>query len=397
MTIVFVSNFMSHHQLPLSQELMRQNVDGEYTFVALKPMDEERVSLGYDDMNVKYDFILRAYESKEQDQRARELINQADMVIWGSADYDYLAPRLDAGKLTFKYSERIFRNGKWRLFKPTNMAFFYRCFSQYANAPFYLLATGAYASSDFAFIHAFPRKALRWGYFPPLEKKPYTQLLQEKHRGSFEIIWCARMIALKHPESVLYMAQKLLRQGVNFHVTMVGNGELLEDIRAKVKEAELEAYISLPGSVPAHRVREYMDRARVLLFTSDAREGWGAVMNEGMNSACVPVVSHEIGSAPYLVTHQENGLIFESGNWDEMTRQVQSLIQDPEKVLEMSRAAYRTIQEQWNSEKAAENLLCLSRSLLAGKQVELPGEGPCSRAENMKPADVKRSIRRKRQ
>ena len=397
MKIVFVSNFMSHHQLPLSQELIRQNTDGQYTFVALKRMNAERISLGYDDMNVKYDFVLRAYESEEQDKQARELITQADAVIWGSADYDYLAPRLDAGKLTFRYSERIFRNGKWTLLKPANRAYFHRCFGQYAQAPFYLLAAGAYASSDYSFIHAFPRKALKWGYFPPLEKKAYTELLQEKQHGPFEIIWCARLIALKHPESVLYMARKLRQQKIDFHVTMVGNGELLEDIRAQAKKEGLDDYVSLPGSVPADRVRAYMDRAKVLLFTSDAGEGWGAVLNEGMNSACVPVVSHAIGSAPYLVKHQENGFIFESKNWNEMTERVQYLIQNPDAVNAMSRAAYQTIQEQWNAEKAAENLLRLCRALLdSGKEV-LPAEGPCSRAEDMKPSDVKKAIRRRKQ
>ena len=34
-----------------------------------------------------------------------------------------------------------------------------------------------------------------------------------------------------------------------------------------------------------------MEKADIFLFTSDRREGWGAVANEAMNSACALVVS----------------------------------------------------------------------------------------------------------
>jgi glycosyltransferase involved in cell wall biosynthesis len=56
-------------------------------------------------------------------------------------------------------------------------------------------------------------------------------------------------------------------------------------------------------------VRDHMEAADIFLFTSDFNEGWGAVLNESMNSACAVVASHAIGSVPFLLKDGENGFI----------------------------------------------------------------------------------------
>ena len=37
------------------------------------------------------------------------------------------------------------------------------------------------------------------------------------------------------------------------------------------------------------------------------QEGWGAVVNEAMNSGCAVVADHMIGAAPWLIRQGENG------------------------------------------------------------------------------------------
>ena len=62
MKIIYVSNFMNHHQLPFSMALLNQK-DIEYTFISLESIPEERLNMGYEDMNHKYSFVLCAYDS----------------------------------------------------------------------------------------------------------------------------------------------------------------------------------------------------------------------------------------------------------------------------------------------------------------------------------------------
>ena len=44
-----------------------------------------------------------------------------------------------------------------------------------------------------------------------------------------------------------------------------------------------------------------MEESEIYLVTSDRKEGWGAVVNEAMNSGCAVVADHMIGAAPWMI------------------------------------------------------------------------------------------------
>ena len=128
-------------------------------------------------------------------------------------------------------------------------------------------------------------------------------------------------------------------------------------------------------------VRSHMERADIFLFTSDFNEGWGAVLNESMNSGCAVVASHAIGSVPFLIRDGENGLIYQNGNQRQLEERVCRLLDDGEFRRKLAREAYRTISGEWNAECAAERLLLLAGTLMAKGKAQCPfGEGLCSRA-----------------
>ena len=118
----------------------------------------------------------------------------------------------------------------------------------------------------------------------------------------------------------------------------------------------------------------------MLLFTSDRQEGWGAVVNEAMNSGCAVVASHAAGSVPYLLRDGENGLIYRSGDVAMLARKIRYLLEKPDERIRMAQAAYETIVNTWNAEIAARRLVELVEGLLNGKTQPYP-EGPCSVAE----------------
>ena len=148
---------------------------------------------------------------------------------------------------------------------------------------------------------------------------------------------------------------------------------------------DLRECVTFPGSMPPDEVRHHMEQAGIYLFTSDRYEGWGAVLNESMNSGCAVVASHAIGAVPYLMKHKENGLIYKSGDVDGLYAHVKYLLDNPDEQERLGRAAYETITGLWNAEVAAQRVITLSEHLLAGeKYPDLFEEGPCSRAETVK-------------
>ena len=112
--VVFFSNYLNHHQLSFCEEMVRLT-DNNFYFVAQKAISEKRIAFGYQNITEKYPFVVKTYKSEAELKKAYELAIEADYVLFGSSNTDYLKQRLRNNQLTIKYSERMFRN-KMNLF-----------------------------------------------------------------------------------------------------------------------------------------------------------------------------------------------------------------------------------------------------------------------------------------
>ena len=261
----------------------------------------------------------------------------------------------------------------------------------------YLLCCSAFTAADYAKTNCFLHKAYKWGYFPKVNHySDIDGLLSQKKPAS--ILWAARFISWKHPEYVLEVARRLKAENYDFHIQMLGNGQLWGDIARKIHEQGLEEQVELVGAVPSDQVRAYMEAASIFMFTSDRNEGWGAVLNESMNSGCAVVADWAIGSVPFLIKDGENGLGYRSGDVDDLYEKVKYLLDHQAECHAMGRKAYETIAERWNAESAAQRFLALSGELLKGvRHPELYEDGPGSRAEILKDDWYRRSTNGGRQ
>ena len=162
------------------------------------------------------------------------------------------------------------------------------------------------------------------------------------------------------------LKDSLKEQGIPFHLEMIGGGELEPEVRRLRAEYGLEAEVDLPGFKEPVEVRKAMERAEIYLVTSDRKEGWGAVVNEAMNSGCAVVADAMIGAVPYLIHPEENGYAYETGREDQLLASVRSLLQDRELCHRIGRNAYATIAEEWNAEVAAKRLteFCVGKGFL---------------------------------
>jgi len=126
-----------------------------------------------------------------------------------------------------------------------------------------------------------------------------------------------------------------------------------------------------------------MEKADIFLFTSDYNEGWGAVLNESMNSGCAVVASHAIGSVPFLIRDNKNGLIYRNGDNEDLFQKVKYLIENPKERERIGRNAYFTLKELWNADLAAERFLSLVEDLMHQNKSTRFSDGPCSPAKRI--------------
>ena len=376
MTVTFFSNFLVHHQVPFCEAMVHHLGDG-FRFVATEPIPQDRLDMGYKNLeNAPY--ALNAYKSDEAYSEAMRLASESDVVILGSAPQTFIEKRLADNKLTFRYSERFFKKFRWR-FDPRAWKVRWRQDTRYRKKNLHMLCASAYTAPDCRFIFAYPHKTYKWGYFPPMESIDFPSLQKAKEQNRvIKLLWVSRFIPLKHPEEVIALAQKLKSDRLPFEIEMIGVGELRQEYEEKVKALGLESDISFKGPFEPAKVLEHMRGADIFLFTSDKNEGWGAVMNEAMSSACAVVACREIGSVPYLIKHGENGMIYRKHGKNSLYDCVTALMRDSSLRAKMQKKAYETIRDVWNAETAAKRLLHLIDCINKGEEAGYDF-GPCSR------------------
>ena len=371
MKVTFVSNYINHHQIPFCEAMYAQ-LGEDYCFIQTEPMEEERVRMGWGAKLDKLPWLKLFYE---EEAVCKKLIDDSDVVLFGGVeDESYIAGRLAEGKIVVRLSERIYKEGQWKAISPRGLKKKYHDHTRYRKSPVYLLCCGGYVASDFHIVRAYPGKMFKWGYFP--EKKIYDieALLEEKasrrkETGKISLLWAGRFIDWKHPEYALQAAMKLKQEGYDFSLTMVGGGAMEKELRDMVHDGQLEDTVTFTGFQKPEKVREYMEQSDVFLFTSDYKEGWGAVLNEAMNSGCAVVANVALGAVPFLIKPEENGLIYPNQNFAKFYENVTKLIQNPNMINALGKEAYRTITEEWNAEAAANRLIPFLERLLKGEVV----------------------------
>lgn len=378
MTLSFFSNFLNHHQLPLCQEFIGLVGKDNFHFIATDKITDERLSLGYEDMNEIYPFVVKDYNGEDFSAKSRRLALDSDIAIFTQSAFHYCEDRLKMNKITFLYIERQFKRGLISLFHPR---VFKRYFSyiKYRNKPLYILCAGAFVANDMT-LFGFPRnKCFKWGYFPAVQNIDISSILKRKEKQVFKMMWCGRFIDWKRPELSIRLAKDLKRKGYHFILEMYGNGILLDKIKKMVNEYDLNDVVKIYGSVSNEQVLVSLQSNNLLLFTSNKREGWGAIANEAMANGCVLVASDQVGAVPYLIEDGFNGSIFKSNNYMSLLSSVEELLLDKELVKVYSERSYEKIQSVWSASTAARNLIVLSNSLMRGNEVTIK-QGPCSYA-----------------
>lgn len=382
MQVVFISNFLSHHQRPFCDRMYATLGDG-FLFISTKPITQERINMGWSMPLVPYE--LHAYENEEQSKSAQTMALQADVVIIGSAPDFYIIPRLKAGKLTFKYSERFYKQGLNAKNFAHALIGAWLHHGRFQRYPLYMLCASAYTAGDCAVFGNYKNRTFQWGYFPEAKYYDVNELMGKKSglkHPCASILWVGRLIGWKHPDASIHLAESLKRQGYEFKLNIIGNGDLEQELQMMISDKGLSDCVEMLGAMPPEKVREHMEKADIFLFTSDFNEGWGAVLNESMNSGCAVVASHAVGSVPFLIQDGENGLIYQNGCQEHLEQQVKKLLNDTSYRKRLGERAYETIAGLWSAEVAAQRFIALAERIQSGsKPFTLYDSGPCSRAE----------------
>ncbi len=382
-TLTFFSNYFNHHQKALCDAFYSLLGEG-FTFVETMPMEQFRAGMGWGEDTPSY--VLRTYESDDNEKRAQLLGAESDLVIMGTAPEYYIEQRLAADKIVFRYSERPLKEGFIKFFIPRLTKKYIHLHVRNRKKRIYVLGASAFTSYDFKkMFGSYPDKCYKFAYFPKHISYDFEELYERKKEkaasaGAVTILWEGRMIKLKRADLVIRAAAELVKKGYDLRLRLVGDGEEKDNLIALSQKLGLENVVTFEGFLSPDEARERMADAQIYVMTSNKLEGWGSVIYEALNAGCATVASHICGATPWLVKHNKTGLVYTSGSVKSLAAKLEMLLRDEALRHDLGKRAYEQMRDEWNPKTAADRVIALYEALLSGADTPF-ADGPCSKAE----------------
>lgn len=146
----------------------------------------------------------------------------------------------------------------------------------------------------------------------------------------------------------------------NIELNIVGGTEhtqYVDNLKAKIREYNLDSTIFLRGRVSNDDLRKYYCDAYCFLFPS-LYEGYGLVIEEAMSFG-LPVIAFNNSAIPYTVHHKENGLLANDKDSADFAKNIELAIIDEvlhEKMCKGARLSYKQSHSLTDFKKETNNL-----------------------------------------
>jgi glycosyltransferase involved in cell wall biosynthesis len=170
-----------------------------------------------------------------------------------------------------------------------------------------------------------------------------------------EIVCIGRLCEQKGQLLLIEATAKLVSQGIDVHLTFVGDGEMRPQMEELIRINSLETNIVITGWASSEVVQKFILAARALVLPSFA-EGLPVVLMESL-ALGRPVISTYIAGIPELVVPGENGWLIPAGSVTDLVEAIKSTLLAPVQQLEiMGEAGRKRVAEHYNSKIYAKQL-----------------------------------------
>lgn len=172
-----------------------------------------------------------------------------------------------------------------------------------------------------------------------------------------EILSVGRLVPVKAQHLLIEAIARLKADGVNVHLTLVGDGPSRGALQRSVSERQLNDVITFTGNVGQDHIRNLYEAADIFALPSFA-EGVPVVLMEAMATG-LPVVTTRIAGIPELVEHGESGLVVSPGNLDALLEALRTLLNDDELRHLYGKAGRKAVEEGFDIQATSRQVLSL--------------------------------------
>jgi colanic acid/amylovoran biosynthesis glycosyltransferase len=182
-------------------------------------------------------------------------------------------------------------------------------------------------------------------------------------RPPFHLLALGRLVPKKGFPVLLEACRLLWAHGVDFHLTLAGDGPDRRKLREYLQRQGLADRVSLPGAVPHREVARLMAAADLLVMPSliapsGDRDGIPNVILEALLWG-VPVVGTRVAGIPEVIQDGDTGWLTAPGDPEALARAVAAALADPAEARRRAERGRKFVKKEFNSQRNYSRLKAL--------------------------------------
>ncbi|MBA3323365.1 MAG: glycosyltransferase family 4 protein, partial [Pyrinomonadaceae bacterium] len=185
---------------------------------------------------------------------------------------------------------------------------------------------------------------------------------------SFEIICVGRLAPVKAQHVLITAVGRLVREGRQVHLRLVGDGPDRAALERHVESRQLAGSVVFEGWLNQDRVRELYRQTDIFALASFA-EGVPVVLMEAMAME-IPCVATRITGVPELIRDGVDGCLVTPADEDELAQAIAKLMDDPALRRRLGAAGRRRVLEKYDLPRNVNLLAGIFQRRLAGAAPE---------------------------
>ena len=188
-----------------------------------------------------------------------------------------------------------------------------------------------------------------------------------KKSNSLKIVLVGSVRESKGQDQAINAVADLTKKGFEIELLLLGkydaNDIYYKKLKSLVKKNKLKNVYFKNFVINPY---PYIDQADVLLMCSRA-EAFGRVTVEGMLLKKV-VIGSRSGATPEIIQDKKTGLLYKQGNIGDLTKKIEYLINNSQKMKEIAENGYREATEKFNTNKYIKSIY---NSLISLKKIKI--------------------------
>lgn len=202
----------------------------------------------------------------------------------------------------------------------------------------------------------------------PVSTAPFDAI-GKLHSGDirFHVLFIGRLERRKGAELLCAGIKDILDINDHIHITIAGETEMNDadgyrNAIERVLDSQQRQRVWFLGSVDRSNLFVLYCRSSLLLAPSLFENGPYSIL-EAM-SAMLPVVASSSGGIPEIITHEQNGLLFNNGDTASMVKCIRKLYEQRELGVRLAETGYNTVKMNFSPENIAQKTIVFYESLL---------------------------------